>query len=158
MVRQRKCAQSRRVAEPEYGARGYALFVIPRASIVTAAQISRERALYQSLAASGAAIVAFIGVVHEAAGGLIFPWAPVLLGPVAWHALGLSAIAGGTLIFLGTLNLVRVPVVLFSLLVAVLALVIGVLTAILKHEFHLFAFAAMLAGVTTAYFNRKADK
>ena len=121
------------------------------------AQISQERALHQSLAASGAAIIAFIGVVHEAAGGLIFPWAPVLLGPVAWHALGLSAIAVGALVFLGTLNLMRVPVVLLSLLAAALALVIGVLTAILKHEFHLFAFATTLAGSMTAYFHRKTD-
>jgi hypothetical protein len=119
-----------------------------------AADVSKEQALYQSLAASGAVVVAFIGIVHEAAGGLIFPWAPLLLGPVLWHTLGLTAFFGGLIAFAGALHLIRAPVVLLASLVVVLGLVIGVLTAVLKHEFHLFAFLAAIAGASTAYFHR----
>jgi len=119
--------------------------------------MSKDEALYQSLAACGAMLIAFIGVCHEVIGGLVFPWAPVMLGPIGWHALGLSAIVLGSLTLAGTLKLIRFPVVPFALLAVTLGVAIGVLTAILHREFHMFAFAGAAAGAVTAVFHGKAD-
>src|SRR5258708_10136061 len=116
--------------------------------------MSEQQARYQSLAACGAAVIAVIGVAHEYIGAMIFPWAPVLLGPIGWHGLGLLAIIGGALSLAGTLHLIRFPVTLLSLTTVVLATVVGVFTWVVHQEFHLFAFVAAGAGATTAYFHR----
>jgi len=119
--------------------------------------MSKEEALYQSLASCGAALVAFIGVCHEFIGHIVFPWGPALLGgPIGWHGLGLFAIASGLLVLGGTLRLIRFPVVPFALVAVAIGIVLVIFTAIVHHQFHMFAFAAAAAGATTAFFHRKA--
>lgn len=119
--------------------------------------MSKDEALYQSLASCGAVLIAFIGVCHEVAGHIVFPWGKAFLGgPIGWHATGLFAIFGGLLLLGGTLRLIRVPVVPFSLLAATIGAFFFVATAVLHDQFHMFALAGFLSGIVTAYFHRKA--
>lgn len=119
--------------------------------------MSKEQALYQSLASCGAVLIAFIGVCHEVAGHIVFPWAPAALGgPIGWHGAGISTVVLGVLLLAGTLGLIRFPVVPLALIVALAGAVIGVFTAVVHHQFHLFALALAIAGVTTAFFDRRA--
>ncbi len=120
--------------------------------------MSREEALFQSLAASGASIIAFIGVVHEYAGHVIFPWAPAALGgPFGWHALGVFAILAGLCMLVGTLHLIRFPVVACALMVAAIGVFLVVLTGIVYGEFHLIALVGSLAACLTAFCHRRAE-
>lgn len=119
--------------------------------------ISKEEALYRSLASCGAALIAFIGVAHEAVGHILFPWGPAFLGgPVGWHATGLLAIVSGLLLLGGTLRLVRFPVVPFALAAAAIGAFFVVFTAVRHHQFHMFALAGFFSGVVASYFQRKA--
>ncbi len=121
--------------------------------------MSKEAARYQSLAACGATLIAFIGVCHEVAGRIIFPWGPAFLGgPVGWHAVGLFAIASGLVLLGGTLRLFPFPVVPFSLLAAIIGVFFVVTTAVLHREFHVFALSAFFAGIVTAYCHRQAAR
>src|ERR1041384_8261251 len=102
--------------------------------------MSRDEALYQSLASCGAALIAFIGVCHEFVGHIVFPWGPATLGgPIGWHGLGIFGIVAGTLILSGTLRLIRFPVVPFALLAVAIGVVLVVFTARAHHQFHMFA-------------------
>ncbi len=119
--------------------------------------MSKDAALFQSLASCGAALITFIGVCHELVGDTLFPWGPPFLGgPVGWHGVGLLAIASGLLMLGGTLHLIRFPVVPFSLLVAAIGAAFVVIAAVLHHQFHMFALAALVSGILTAYFHAKA--
>ena len=119
--------------------------------------MSQQQALYQSLAASGAMLIAFIGVCHEFVGHIVFPWAPAFLGgPIVWHGLGLFAITFGLLLLAGTLRLIKFPVIPFSLVAAAIGIVLVVVVAILHHQFHMFALATALSGFVTAFCHRKA--
>jgi hypothetical protein len=118
--------------------------------------MSKKEALYQSFASCGAALIAFIGVCHEFIGYIVFPWGPTLLGgPIGWHSLGIFAIVAGLLILGGTLHLIKFPVVPFAVIVVVIGVVLVVFTAIVHHQFHMFALAAAVAGAVTAFFHRK---
>lgn len=119
--------------------------------------MSKQEALYQSLASCGAALIAFIGVCHEFIGHIVFPWAPALLGgPIGWHCLGIFAIASGLLVLGGTLRLIKFPVVPFALIAVVIGIVLLVFTAVAHRQFHMPALAAAVAGAITAVFHRKA--
>jgi hypothetical protein len=119
--------------------------------------MSKEEALYQSLASCGAVLIAFIGVCHEFIGHIVFPWGPALLGgPIGWHGLGLFAIVSGLLLLGGTLHLFRFPVVPFSILTATIGVVFVVLTGVLHSQFHMFALAVFFSGIVTAHCHRKA--
>ena len=119
--------------------------------------MSKEEALYQSLASCGAALIAFIGVCHESFGHVVFPWGPALFGgPIGWHALGISTIVAGLLVLAGTLRLINFPVVPFALIAVVIGIVLVIFTAVVHHQFHMPALAAALAGAMTAFFHRKA--
>jgi hypothetical protein len=119
--------------------------------------MSKEAALYQSLAASGATLIAFIGVCHEVIGHVIFPWAPAFFGgPVGWHALGVFAISVGLLLLGGVLRLVKIPVVPVSLLVTAIGIAVACLAAVRYQQFHMFALAASLSGIVTAACHRRA--
>ena len=77
--------------------------------------MSKDAALYQSLAACGAAVIMFIGVCHEFVGHTLFPWGPDLMGgPIGWHGLGIFVIGAGCLVLGGTLRLIKFPVVPFA--------------------------------------------
>ena len=118
--------------------------------------MSKDEALYQSLASCGAALIAFIGVCHESFGHIVFPWGPALLGgPIGWHALGIFAIASGLLVLGGTLRLIKFPVVPFSLVAVAIGIMLVIYTAVVHSQFHMPALAAALAGATTAFFHRK---
>jgi hypothetical protein len=117
--------------------------------------MSRREARDQSLASCGAVLIAFIGVCHEFAGHIVFPWAPATLGgPVGWHGLGIFAVVVGLLLLGGTLRLIRFPVVPGSVAIAALGIAIGAFTAVAHHEFHMFAFAGVGAAATTARYHR----
>lgn len=119
--------------------------------------MSKEEALYQSLASCGAALIAFTGVAHEVVGNILFPWGPAFLGgPVRWYSTGLLAIAGGLLLLGGTLRLFRFPVVPFSLTAAAIGAFFVVVAAMMHGQFHMFALAGFFSGIATAYFHRKA--
>lgn len=118
--------------------------------------MSREEALYQSLAASGAVLIAFIGVCHEFSGHIVFPWAPAALGgPIGWHGLGLFTITLGLLMLGGTLGLIKFPVAPWAMVTAAIGITICAFTAVAHHQFHMFAFAGIFAGATTAFFAAK---
>lgn len=119
--------------------------------------MSKDEARYQSLAACGAAIVAFIGICHEFVGSSLFPWGPSLFGgAIGWHAIGVVCIVGGLLVLGGTLRLFSFPVVLFAFIAVVVGAALVIFTAVVHHQFHLFALAAAVAGAVTAFYHRKA--
>ncbi len=120
--------------------------------------MSRQEALFQSLATSGAVLMTFVGVCHFVVGAKLFPWAPDLLGPIVWYGLGIVAITMGFLLLLGTLRIIRFPVFSMALLGAAVGLVVGLFTAAAYQEFHLFAFTVVLAATGTAVFHRKASR
>lgn len=118
--------------------------------------MSRQQALYQSLATSCAMLITFIGVCHEAVGTRLFPWGPNLFGgTMGWHTAGLGCIAIGLVFLGGTLRFIRFPVVL-ALVIAAGAFAIGVFTAVTHQEFHLFAFTLALAAAGMAFCHRAA--
>lgn len=119
--------------------------------------MSHDEALYQSLASCGAAVVVFIGVCHEFVGSTLFPWGPALFGgAIGWHGIGIFTIVAGVLVLAGTLRLIKFPVVSFALIAIVVGIVLGIYTAVVHDHFHLFAFAAAVAGAVTGFFHRKA--
>jgi len=119
--------------------------------------MSREEALYQSLASCGAVLIAFNGICHEFAGHVVFPWGPATLGgPIGWHGLGIFGIALGLLLLGGTLRLIRFAVVPWAVVASVIGIALGIFTAVVHHQFHMFAFAVVLAGAAAAFFHRKA--
>ena len=118
--------------------------------------MTKAQARYQALAVSGAMIVAFIGVVHDVVGETIFPWAPAFVGGyVIWYAMGAACLAFGLALVAATLRLVRMPVVVPCIALAVGGFALTALVAIVKGEFHFFAVSLALAGLMTAYFHPK---
>ena len=118
--------------------------------------MTKGQARHQALAASGAAIVAFIGVVHVAVGETIFPWAPAFVGGYAiWYAMGVACLAFGLALLAATLGLIRMPVVIPCIVLAVGALALTVLVEVIHGEFHFFAVSLAVAGAMTAWFHRK---
>ena len=118
--------------------------------------MTKGEARSQALAVSGAAIVAFIGVVHEVVGETIFPWAPAFVGGyVSWYAMGAACLAFGLALLAATLGFIRMPVVIPCLVLAAGSLALTVVVALTHGEFHFFAVSLAAAAVTTAYFHRK---
>ena len=90
--------------------------------------MTRDQERHQALAASGAAIIAFIGIVHEVVGETIFPWAPAFVGGyVIWYAMGGACLAFGLALLAATLGLIRMPVVVPCLVGAIGAIALTVL-------------------------------
>lgn len=115
-----------------------------------------NKELYQSLAACGAVLVAFIGVCHEVVGTAMFPWGPALFGGlVVWHFVGVGCFLVGVGLLLGVLGVIWFPVVAVSSVLVPIAGGIAVFTAAAHGAFHLFAFTLAAAGVVTAIFHRK---
>ena len=117
--------------------------------------MSTREALYQSLATSGAVLLSFIGVCHEVVGPQLFPWAPDALG-VAWHAIGVFGIIAGILMAAATLRLIHFPVFATAVVAGAIGLAVALFTGFTHGEFHMFAFAVVLAAIATAVFHRKA--
>ena len=120
--------------------------------------MSQRVALYQSLSACGATLIAFIGFCHEVAGHIIFPWGPDFLGgPIGWHGTGLLAIVVGLLLVAGTLRVIKFPVVPVALVVVAVGIFFVGVAAFLYGDFHAFALAGSIAAATTAFFHREVD-
>ncbi len=118
-----------------------------------------EQARHQALAASGAALITFIGVCHEVVGEALFPWGPAFMGgPAPWHAMGVLCALLGVLLLAGSLRLIRVRVVVFALLPVIPALAIAAYTALAYGRFHLFALTLAGAGALTAWAHHKATR
>ncbi len=121
--------------------------------------MSKQEALLQSLATSGAVLVTFVAVCHELVGARLFPWGPDAFGgPIGWHGVGLGGIAMGLLLVCGTLRVISFPVFPWALVVAAVGLVIALYTTFAHREFHMFAFTVFLAAIATAVFYRKASR
>jgi len=118
--------------------------------------MTNQQARNQALAASGAVIIAFIGIVHIVVGETIFPWAPAFVGGyVIWYAMGAACIAFGLALLGATLGMNRLPVVWPCIALAVGALGLTVLVEVIHGEFHFFAVALAVAALMTAWFYRK---
>lgn len=118
-----------------------------------------ETARYRALAASGAVLVAFVGVCHEVVGETLFPWGPAFVGgALPWHALGFFAIAIGLNLLLATLGLGHFPVVPFALAMAVVGAFFTIVAAVLHGQFHLFALTVCGAGLLVAHAHAKAER
>lgn len=119
--------------------------------------MSKQEALYQSLASCGAALIIFIGICHGFVGEALFPWGPAFfLGPVGWYGAGIAVIILGFLLLGGILRRFSFPVVAVSLVTAVGGLAIAIIAQVLHNQFHLFALAVTFSGLLIAYFYRKA--
>ena len=118
--------------------------------------MTNEQSRHQALAASGAAIIAFIGVVHVMVGETIFPWAPAFVGGyLIWYAMGVACVAFGLALMAATLGLIRMPVVISCIVLAIGALGLTALVEVVHGEFHFFAVSLAGAGLITAWFYRK---
>lgn len=118
--------------------------------------MTSKQARAQAFATSGATIIAFIGVVHLVVGEAIFPWAPAFVGGyVIWYAMGAACLAFGLALLATTLGLARLPVLWPCILLAAVSLSLTAVVAVTHGEFHFFAVALALAGLTTAWFHRK---
>ena len=118
--------------------------------------MTKEQARNQALAASGAMIIAFIGVVHEVVGETLFPWAPAFVGGyLIWYAMGAACIAFGLALLGATLGMVRLPVVWPCIALAVGTIGLTVFVEIVHGQFHFFAVSLAVAGLMTAWFYRK---
>lgn len=122
------------------------------------ALIPLAAARYRALAASGAVLIAFVGVCHEVVGETLFPWGPAFVGgALPWHGLGFFAIAIGLNLLMATLGLTRFPVVPFALVMAVVGAFFAIVAATLHGKFHLFALTVCAAGLLVAYAYPKAE-
>lgn len=118
--------------------------------------MTKAQARHQALAASGAAIIAFIGIVHVVVGETIFPWAPAFVGGyVIWYAMGLACFAFGLALLGATLRMNRLPVIWPCIALAVGAVGLTVLVEVIHREFHFFAVSLAAAALMTAWFHRK---
>jgi len=120
--------------------------------------MSKQQSMLQAIAVAGTVLIVFIGVCHEVIGARLFPWAPELLGVIGWHILGIGAVLVGIGLLGGVLRLISFPVVSLGLTIAVVGVGITLFTAIVYHEFHLFALAASFAGACVALAHRAGDR
>jgi hypothetical protein len=101
--------------------------------------------------------MAFHGILHEAIGPLLFPWAPALFGFALWHGLGIGVLILGSLVWAGTLELVRFPVVPACVVTGCLAVTVIVFIVVTHGQFHFFALCLAIAAAVTAIFYRKSS-
>ena len=119
--------------------------------------MSKNEALYQSLASCGAAVIVFNGIAHRFAAEALFPW-----GPAFFHSrfifvgIGVLAIVGGLLSLGGILRFFFFPVIAVSLVTAAAGIAIVVICEGLHNQFNVFALAVAFSGLLTAYCYRKA--
>lgn len=120
-------------------------------------QMSRQEALYQSLAACGAALIIFNGICHLFVAIKLFPFGPEFFhGYIIFESLGVVAIAAGILLLGAILRFYIFPVVAVSLVTSVAGVAIMMICQILYDRFNVFALSVALSGIVMAYFFRKA--
>ena len=119
--------------------------------------MSRQEALYQSVAASFALLIAFHGILHEVIGPLLFPTLPETFGFLLWHGMGIAVLIIGALMFAGTLRLIRFPIVPAAIILGTLATGVIIYIEVTHQQFHFFALTLALSSATSAIFYRKSE-
>jgi hypothetical protein len=98
-----------------------------------------------------AALLAYVGVVHEVVGATLYPYGPAAFGgPLGWHAAGLALVALGLLAGAGLLGVVQAPVALLGAVGAGAGAVALAGEALQHGGFHFFAFTMVVAGAILA--------
>lgn len=120
--------------------------------------MSQQEARYQSLAASCAAVIAFLGLVHEVAGPLVFPWALAVFGAPLWHGIGIFAVVLGVALVAGIVGAISFPIVPCALAASVGGIAAFAFMMLYHGDFHFFALCLTLLGIGTAVFERKAQR
>lgn len=120
-------------------------------------QMSKQEALYQSLAACGAALIIVNGIYHLFAAEALFPWGPAFFhGHFLFDGIGYVAIVAGILLLGAILRFYSFPVIAVSLVTTVAGLAIVVICEALHSQFNVFALCVATSGIAMAYFHRKA--
>jgi hypothetical protein len=120
-------------------------------------QMSKQEALYQSLAASGAVLLTFNGIYHLCAAEALFPWGPAFFGSATiFNGIGVVAIVAGILLLGAILRFYVFPVIAVSLVTSIIGLAIVILCETLHGQFNVFALSVAFAGILMAYSYRKA--
>lgn len=119
--------------------------------------MSKQEALYQSLASCGAALIIFNGIAHLFAAEALFPWGPAFFhSRIVFAGLGVIAIIAGLLSLGAILRFYFFPVVAVSLITAAAGIAIVVICETLHDQFNVFALTVAFSGFLMAYFHRKA--
>ena len=117
--------------------------------------MSRQEALYQSIAASFSLLIAFHGVLHEVIGPLLFPSLPETFGFIVWHGMGIAVFVIGALMFATSLHLIRFPLVPATIMLCIFALGVIIYIEVTLQQFHFFALTLSLASAASAIFYSK---
>ncbi len=121
--------------------------------------MSKQEALYQSLASCGAALVIFNGICHLFVAETLFPFGPEFFhGRIIFYGLGVVAIIAGCLLLGAILRFYSFPVIAVSLVTSVAGLAILIICQTLYNRFNVFALSVALSGVIMAHFYRKATR
>lgn len=120
--------------------------------------MSKQEALYQSLASCGAALIIFNGIAHLFAAEALFPWGPAFFfhSRVIFAGLGVIAIIAGLLSLGAILRFYFFPVVAVSLVAVAAGIAIVIICETLHDQFNVFALTVAFSGFLMAYFHRKA--
>ena len=111
--------------------------------------------LRQAIASALAALVLFVGIIHEVVGSALYPEGPAKFGGLLWwHAAGVLLTIVGGLLFFGTLRLIRLPVRSLAIGICLIGLLIAVAEAVQASRFHLFAVTMFLSGAGIATLHR----
>ena len=119
--------------------------------------LSKQAALFQSIATSCAAVVALAALAHEVVGAKLVPWGVELFGgPLGFYGAGAFGVVVGLSLVAGTLRLIPFAVSAVSFVVAVLGALAGLYAAVVHREFHFFAWVLVIASLGAAMFHSKA--
>jgi hypothetical protein len=103
------------------------------------------------LATTGPAVIIANGLHHEFMGEIVFPWGPGFLGgPIGWHGFTVLVVVYGLVMLLGTLRVIKLPVVPMAGLAILVCIGLLLASALLHQQFHGFAFTSLIAATTTA--------
>jgi hypothetical protein len=101
----------------------------------------------EAIACCAAALLAYVGLVHEVVGATLYPDGPGSFGGAAgWHAAGIALVTLGVLAGAGTLGLVRVPVALLGAASCVAGTTVLVGDMLRHGAVHFFALTIVVAG------------
>lgn len=118
--------------------------------------MSREEALYQSLASCGAALLIFNGICHLFVAETLFPFGPAFFhGRFNFYGIGVVAIVAGILLLGSILRLYVFPVVAASLVTAASGVAVLIICQMIYDRFNVFALSVAFSGLLMAYCYRR---
>lgn len=118
--------------------------------------MSKEEALYQSLASSGAVLLTFNGIYHLFVAETLFPFGPAFFqGRFNFYAIGVVAIVAGILLLGAILRFYVFPVVAASLVTAGAGVAVLIICQTLYDRFNVFALSVAFSGFLMAYCYRR---